>query len=232
MPETYRKQRRARAVELDAHEADARLHDIVERIAEVLGAGIVLIQADADAGRVDLHQLAERILQAAADRDRAALDGVALRKFLAADFARRVHARAGFVDDHVVHVLLFELTAENFGDELFGLPAGGAVADRDDGQIVLGDERDQLRAASRFLFVAADDVDHVVGEQLAEFIERRQLAAVLVARIDGQNALAGQRRLQQQIPQVASETLRRRASRLFRSARGELRAPGWAGSTA
>ena len=44
-------QRRARAVELDADEADARLHHIVERIAQVLGPRIVLIQAHADAGR-------------------------------------------------------------------------------------------------------------------------------------------------------------------------------------
>ena len=98
-------QRRARAVELDADEADARLHHVVERIAEVLGPRVVLVQADADAGRVDLHQLAERVLQPAADRDRAALNGVALGKLLAADFAGRVDARAGFVDDHIVNVL-------------------------------------------------------------------------------------------------------------------------------
>ena len=137
MPDTYRNSGVLALFEFDADEADARLHDIVERIAEVLGPRIVLIQADADAGRVDLHQLAERVLQAPADGDRAPLDGVALGKFLAADFAGGVHARAGFVDDHVVHVLLFELAAKNLGDELFGLPAGGAVADRDDGQIVL-----------------------------------------------------------------------------------------------
>ena len=97
-------QRRAGGVQVDADEVHARLHDVVERVAQVLGLRVVLIQADADAGRVDLHQLAERILQPAADRDRAALDGVALRKFLAADLAGRVDARAGLVDDHVVHV--------------------------------------------------------------------------------------------------------------------------------
>ena len=67
------------------------------------------------------------------------------------------------------------------------------------------DERDQLRTAGRFLLVAADDVDHIVREQLAELIERGQLAAVLVTGVDGQHALARQRRLQQQVPQIASE---------------------------
>ena len=38
-------QRRARAVQLDADEAHARLHDVVERVAQVLGPGVVLIQA-------------------------------------------------------------------------------------------------------------------------------------------------------------------------------------------
>ena len=101
----------ARAVHVDADEAHAELHDVVERVAEVLRAGVVLIQTDADAGRVDFHQLAERILQAAADRDRAALERVALREFLAADFAGRIDARARFVHDDVVDVFAGELGA-------------------------------------------------------------------------------------------------------------------------
>ena len=67
------------------------------------------------------------------------------------------------------------------------------------------DQLGQLRAAGGFLLVAADDVDHVVREQRAELIEHGQLAAVLVAGIDRQHALARQRRLQQQIPQVAGK---------------------------
>ena len=72
-------------------------------------------------------------------------------------------------------------------------------------QIVLPDELDQLRAGRGLLLVAADDVDQVVAEQRAELVEHRQLAAVLVAGIDRQHALARQRRLQQQVPQIAGE---------------------------
>ena len=106
-----------------------------------------------------------------------------------------------------MNVLVTELGGDDFRDQLFDLPAGGAVADRDHVQIVLADHLRQLRAAGRFLLVAADDVNHVVIEQRAEFVEHRQLAAVLVAGIDRQHALAMQRRLQQQIPQVAAKHL-------------------------
>ena len=101
--------------------------------------------------------------------------------------------------------MVFEFSSDDFCDQLLDLPAGGAVADRDDVEIVLADQLRELRSAGRFLLVAADDVDHVVNEQRAEFVEHRQLAAVLVARIDGQHALAVQRRLQQQILQVAGK---------------------------
>ena len=67
------------------------------------------------------------------------------------------------------------------------------------------DQLDQLGAGGGLLLVAADDVNHVVLQQRAEFVERRQLAAVLEAGVDGQHALAGERRLQQQVPQVAGE---------------------------
>ena len=133
-------QRRARGVEIHAHEAHARLHDVVQRVAQVLGPRVVLIQPHADAGRVDLHQLAERVLQPPADRDRAPLHRVAIGKFLAADLAGRIHARAGLVHHHVVHVQVGQLARQNLGHQLLGLPAGRAVADRDDVEVLLANE--------------------------------------------------------------------------------------------
>ena len=58
--------------------------------------------------------------------------------------------------------MLAQFGRQDFRDQLFDLPAGGAVADRDHVEIVLADQLDELRAAGRFLLVAADDVDHVV----------------------------------------------------------------------
>ena len=72
---------------------------------------------------------------------------------------------------------------------------------------MLLDQLDQLGAGCGLLLVAADEVDHVVAQQRAELVERGQLAAALEAGIDRQHALARQRRLQQQVPQVAGEHL-------------------------
>ena len=58
-------------------------------------------------------------------------------KLLAADLAGRVHARAGLVDHHVMHVAVLQLVADDLGDQLLGLPAGRAVADGHDADVVL-----------------------------------------------------------------------------------------------
>ena len=47
--------------------------------------------------------------------------------------------------------------------------------------------------------------DRAVIEQVAELVERRQLAAALESGIDRQNALVMDRGLQQEIPQVLGE---------------------------
>src|SRR5207302_2044409 len=62
-------QRHAGGVQIHADRVDARLDDGVQRLAQLLGADVVLIEADADVLRVDLDQLAERVLQTAADGD-------------------------------------------------------------------------------------------------------------------------------------------------------------------
>src|SRR3712207_8451348 len=48
---------------------DARLNDRLERLLELLGIDVVLVQPDADILRVDLDQLTERVLQPPADGD-------------------------------------------------------------------------------------------------------------------------------------------------------------------
>ena len=98
MPATRAEQRRARGVELDADAVDAALDDLVELLARGAAGDVVLVLADADALGIDLHQLGERILQAARDGDRAAHGEVEVGELLARDVARRVDARAGLAD--------------------------------------------------------------------------------------------------------------------------------------
>ena len=100
-PETCRKQRHARGVQIDADEVDAARDDGFERLLELFGVDVVLIQADADILRLDLDEFGERVLEPAADRDRAAQGGVEFGKFLATDGAGGVDAGAGLVDDDV-----------------------------------------------------------------------------------------------------------------------------------
>ena len=127
-------------------------------------------------------------------------------QLFAAQLAGGIDACAGLVDDHVGDALLFHFAAEQFGEELLGLAAGGAVADGHDGQLVLANESDSLLLGFFFpLGLAANEHDHVVTEQVAELVERSQLAAALEAGIDGQHAAVVDRRLQEQIAKIAGE---------------------------
>src|SRR5688500_16030138 len=84
-----RQEPRARGVELDADAVDAAFHHVIELLAESGLRYVVLILADADAFRIDLHELGQRVLQATRDADRAADREVELGKLLASDVARR-----------------------------------------------------------------------------------------------------------------------------------------------
>src|SRR5262249_15579908 len=79
------KQRHAGRIQIDANLVDARFNDTVERFTQLLGGYIVLVQTNADVLRVDFHQLTERILQAAADRDGAAQARIKMGKLFLAD---------------------------------------------------------------------------------------------------------------------------------------------------
>src|SRR5947209_8584298 len=65
-------QRNTGGVQLDTDVVDTRLDDRLQRLLEPLPLNIVLIKADTDILGIDLDQLAERVLQAPADRNGAA----------------------------------------------------------------------------------------------------------------------------------------------------------------
>ncbi len=101
---------------------------------------VVLVLADADGLRVDLHQLGERVHQAAADGDGAADGEVVVRELLAGDVGGGVDGGAALVDHH---------DRDGGGeleraDEGLGLAAGGAVADGDGLDVELLHQRGDL----------------------------------------------------------------------------------------
>ena len=73
-PDTRCKKRCGGRIEVDADGIDTVLDDGVQRGGELLFRHVMLILADADGLRVDLHELRQRILQTARNGDRGAGD--------------------------------------------------------------------------------------------------------------------------------------------------------------
>ena len=158
-----RQQRRRRGVEVDADLVHAVLDDGVQRLGQLALVDVVLVLADADALGVDLHQLGQRILQAARDGDGAAQAHVQVGQLLAGELGGRVHRGAGLADDdlvdlHVRRELLHAL--DQVAGELVRLAARGAVAD-------------------------GDQVDPVLRHQAAQRVQRAFPVAARLVRVDG-----------------------------------------------
>ena len=203
-----RQQRRRRGVEVDADRVHAVLDDGVQRLRQLALVDVVLVLAHADALGVDLHQLGQRILQAARDGDGAAQADVEVGQLLAGELGGRVDRGARLADDDLVdHDVGRELlhALDQVGGELVGLAAGGAVADGDQVDAVLRHEAAQR--VQRALPVAARlvRVDGVRGQHLAGVARRRPPYAGADARVEPHHdALAG-RRGEQQVAQVLGE---------------------------
>ena len=157
-PRHVSQERRAGGIQIDADEIHARFDHRVERFTQVLNLDVVLVHADADVGRVDLHQFRQRILQTATDADRAAQRGIVGRKLLASDLAGRVDAGARFVHDRVGNVIGGQLAGDQLADPLFGLAAAGTVADGDGRQAMLAHRVDDLGFCLGAAFFAAHQV--------------------------------------------------------------------------
>ena len=96
--------RNAGGIEIDADLVHARSDHVLQRILQVLAAHVVLVEADADVLRIDLHQFAERILKPPAERDGAPQGDVVGWQLFPRQGAERVHARPRFADEDVREV--------------------------------------------------------------------------------------------------------------------------------
>ena len=168
----------------------------------MLALDVVLVEPHADIGRVDLDQFAQRILQPASDRDRAAQGGVVIGKFLSPQPTGRIDAGPRLVDDHIGHVFLGQLFGNQRGEEILGLAAGGPVADDRHRELETVDQFEHLLASLLATFLAPDQINHAMFQNIAELVQRHQLATALEARVDGQHAMVAHRRLQQQIAEI------------------------------
>ena len=89
------------------------------------------------------------------------------------------------------------ILVDQFGDQLFRFSGCGAVADRNDLDIVFSDHIEQLRFGTRNIAVFSERIDLVYRQHLACGIQYRQLAAVIEARVETQDDSALQRSLGQ-----------------------------------
>ncbi len=82
------------------------------------------------------------------------------------------------------------------------------------GLILFGEVRQPLASFGPAIFFA-DNVNHAVREDIAEFIQGHHLAAALEAGVDGQHSLAPRRLLEEQFAEIADEDLDGVFLRLF-----------------
>ena len=201
------KQCRARRIHVDAHIVHAALHDRVERRVQMAGLDVVLVEADADVGRLNLHQFRKRILQPPTDRDRPADRGLVPRQFLTGIAAGRIDARARLVDDDIGDIEFLQPSCHQFGDERLGFPPRRAVADGHDRARMRRDHFDDLLRGGGTLLRLADDMENRVLERIAAFVDHHRLAAALETGIERQHAATGHRRLEQQVSQIPRKHL-------------------------
>ena len=199
-------QRPGRGVQVDAHAVDTALDDRLERLVKLRLIDVMLILSDADRLGVDLHELGERVLEAAGNRDGAAYGEVEIGKLLPRKIRSRVDGCAGFVDCHAENgVQLFLL--EELADERVGLARGRSVADGDGAHLVLRDQGEECTLRAGDIVLRLMGINDGVFQELAGVVNHRDLATRPDTGIDGQDAQRPGGRGEQQVLQILAEDL-------------------------
>ena len=171
---------------------------------------VVLVLADADRLRFDLHQLRQRVLQPPRDRHCAAQAHVELGQFLARKFARRVDRRTGLADHHLLDVRarseLLNLLDE-IGGQLVGLAAGGAVADGDQVHAVRRTQPAQRVDGAIPVALGLVRIDGRCVQHLAGVTHHRHLHAGANAGVQAHHHALARGCGEQQVAQVLGEHL-------------------------
>ena len=199
-----RQQCHGRGVHIHAHGVYAVFHHRIQAACQLQLRHVVLVLADADGFRVDLHQFGQRVLQATSDGHCATDRHVEVREFLGGQLRRRVHRSACFGDHDLGHLHGW-VFFDQLGGQLVGFAAGGAVADGDQVHRVLGAQGGQDRQGLVPLVVRYVWVHGSVVQQLAGGVDHRDLATGAQARVEAQGGTRASRCGQQQVVQVMGE---------------------------
>ena len=141
-PRDPREEGRRRRVQIGADGVHAILDDRVELPRQQRLIEVVLILANPDGLGLDAHELGERILQPASDRDRSAQRHVEIGELLSAEGRCRVDRGPG-LRDHDLRQFQRRMALDQIAGERVGLPRRGAVSNRDELHAVARGERGQ-----------------------------------------------------------------------------------------
>ncbi len=197
-------QRCRRSVDVDADRIHAVLDHGVERARQLVLADIVLVLADADRFRINLDKLSEGILQAARDRYGAAQGHVEAGQLGRGIGGGGIDRGAGLGDHDLRHLQVGQ-EFDQLGRELVGLARGGAVADRDQFDVVLLGEFAEDGERLVPLTLRLVRIDHRGRDHLAGRIDHRDLDAGAVAGIETHGGAGARRGREQQVAQIGSE---------------------------
>ena len=185
-------------VHIHADQIHTAFHRLVQRLLQGSLIDIVLILPHPDGLRVNLHQLGQRVHQAATDGHSPAHRHVIFRKLLAGHLRGRIDRSPVLAHRKGLHRAR-ELQPCH---EILRLASGRAVAYGYGLYGILFHQRRQLACRLRPFVARRMGIDGLVMQQIALRVQTHHLAPRAIAGVDGQHTLLSQRRSQQQLPQV------------------------------
>ena len=204
-----------RGVQVHSHMVHHPFHHPVQGAGQGFLVHIVLVLAHPDGLGIDLHQFRQRILDPPGHGYGTPDGHIVFRQFLLSQFGGGIDGSPGFIGNEIMDVLQL-VFLDQPGGKLLCLIGSSAVADGQQGYMVLLDHGQEQGLGLFLLAFALCHLDHPVVQHLAGGIHHRHLAAGPVARIQPHNRMAGQGSLEQQLSQVGPEHLDGLVFRLFR----------------
>ena len=177
----------------------------------------MLILPDADALRIDLDQLRQRVLQTASQRHRAASRHIQIRIFLRRQLGRGIHRSTCLVDDRVLDII--SILLNKVCDHFFRLAGSRSVADYNNIGMELLDDLFERRFGTCNIVLRLRRINRRISLELAGLVQHRHLAAGSIARVDRDDLLAAHRRCHQQTLRIFGENL---DSLCFRTLRQQI----------
>src|SRR5437899_9189052 len=183
-------------IEIDTHSVHTGFNYRAQASLQFSLIDIMLILSDADRFRVCLHQLRQRVLEAARDRNRAAHRHIQLGKLFTRAFGGGIDRGAGLVDDDDKRIQL--ILRDDGSNKRIGLARGGSVADSNTSHVVLLHQVEKSFFGTFEVLLRFRRIDCLVLQKLSCFVDHRNFASRTLAGIDSHDRnMAGRGRKQQ-----------------------------------